>query len=1359
MNSCVWTPDVKGKPSRLFTDLKSYLGDRSKAIELYSYASQKEVQDLLNIKNLDNNGEPVASEVIKAIGDPSILLGSEGYMKFIETEENLNKSFKTFESAFDRFERLHREYPGYAFTVNKTSEGHKVSIESLSSGINRMKDIMRRGTLYRKMKDFLNSLGFDIKESTTFDGPSRFSPEEADTNAQGLKEIIRIAKGEKDMESLPEEFSHLLIEGLLSHPLITRLLETINDEVVKRILGDSYQRYYDAYSSPSYSLPVDELLKREAAGKILAEAFKRKYLSNSPANLIQRIINAGLRKFSNENEGTIDGLIREAEDAAEDIVESFDNNSLPRINIPGILSGPTLYNLDKKVTEFQKIAEAAYLTLNKKMKIFASRTRRRGGGDTKSILAVKKMRELRDKKEYTSSCFVFLKYVLGDLRKTKEDMLKYNDKIKSVPKDSFAVTLRSLFKILINASNSFAAYEGVVNSMISIEAIDGIKDELTPEDIADIQDMASEIGRVMLEMKSVYANVREKALKLFIEYYWGKERTIDTANGPKTITVEDILSTAFSDINGMSRMINSMGDMSDPLLAVVDTIYKSNQSIRDQQVFQLVQEINAIHADYVRKTGSRDTSFMYEVDENGIPTGMIISDRDYQKYWAERRALVQSLKNEGASNEKITAKLKLFDNKHLETVEWETGVKERLPKKELYPSNSLDGLSEAQREYYDRMMAIKRKMDSLLPTNSLRTYRAVQKRASMGDAILNNIKRGKAKSAAGQAQGAVKQAVTKTEDDIEFGGETLEHDGDAFETMIDPVTGELVDVGAQRRVLVDFGGNPVARVPKFYISRLSDMNSLSTDFTDSLASYAAMAINFDQMDKIANAMEVLKDYVEDRGVYQRAGTQMLYERTKVGEEKIDRPLVKRGKHTQVYQAIEAYINRNIYGRRKAEETVHVFGKKIHYGKLGDLFKLYGTLNAMGYNIFSFLGNVTMGNTQLFVEAVGNQVSKEGFGLKNLASAIKTYFTHLPEIVSGYFSDEQGRKLPLLMQQFDALEDYFSSVNDNKSSRGATKRILGLMSPLQGMSMGEHYLHAIPMLAHLNKIKVKVEGKDKPISLFDAFEVVEKTTESGVTIHELSLPENTVTVDGTPVGKEFLQKLKRTIQDSSHKINGAYGDVDKGNADTFILGRLLMQYRQWMPAFFMNRFKTKRYNDATEKEEEGFYLTTAKFIYNNIADLFKLKFQLATRWNMLNNYQKGNIARALTEVTLFWALSLILNLSGAPDDDDPMIVNTMKYAGYRLKLELGSGFPVNLGFAKNIITLTRSPIPAMEKTDYLINLLGIWDLGETIESGKYEGWNKYLRNLYYAVPFARNFGRVYDMYSGNLEMFNPYLKNQ
>ena len=250
-------------------------------------------------------------------------------------------------------------------------------------------------------------------------------------------------------------------------------------------------------------------------------------------------------------------------------------------------------------------------------------------------------------------------------------------------------------------------------------------------------------------------------------------------------------------------------------------------------------------------------------------------------------------------------------------------------------------------------------------------------------------------------------------------------------------------------------------------------------------------------------------------------------------------------------------------------------------------------------------------------------------------------------------------------------------------------------------------------------------------------------------------------DGTAFDESDILDIKRQIQDVNHRMHGAFNDVDRGDANKWVIGRALMQFRQWMPAFYTQRFRKERINVMTGESEEGFYNTYFKFVAGYIEDCFRLKFNVLTKYKKLTNTQKANVRMAFFESTLALLLLAITKMKfAAPDKDDPAFANIVRYNLYRLKMELGAASPINvIDFIDNITTLVQSPLPMTENIDRLISIVDVTLIGGTIKTGRYAGWNKYLRNLYFATPMAKNIGRLVDLIEGDVSMFNPYIKHK
>ena len=81
----------------------------------------------------------------------------------------------------------------------------------------------------------------------------------------------------------------------------------------------------------------------------------------------------------------------------------------------------------------------------------------------------------------------------------------------------------------------------------------------------------------------------------------------------------------------------------------------------------------------------------------------------------------------------------------------------------------------------------------------------------------------------------------------------------------------------------------------------------------------------------------------------------------------------------------------------------------------------------------------------------------------------------------------------------------------------------------------------------------------------------------------------------------------------------------------IVGRFLMQYRDWIPAQFRYRFGAKTTNLEKGGEVEGYYRTSARFVKMLYDEVAKGESTIGQVWGELEDTDKANIKRAIGEL--------------------------------------------------------------------------------------------------------------------------------
>lgn len=1146
------------------------------------------------------------------------------------------------------------------------------------------------------------------------------------TTADGLKTIIQIAKGKIGEDAFPEEFAHVMIAGLGNHNLVKRLMNTLDDFTVEQILGEQYEAYNTKYKGDK------EMLRKEAAGKLLTKHLKGEPVASTQKSLIRRIWDYIKSIFSTLSDNVVNISINEANEEAGKLAQYIMNEDISEdISDKLILNEKPLYDLSTSINNMETITEEALSLLSKRVKIITARGKNKMYSK-RDYAVIKQLQELIEKKKYTKGCLHFLNEVIDQMDNLQKEFKRLKD--ADVRSDSNINKIRRTSYILRQIKEFSEAYDPIVKQLIALPSmLESDEIEISEEDATQISELASRTNTLIININKNYKNLRFDTVYNFLNNYWSADYKLgkNMQGEQEYITIKErdaegnlvdkktdvlslglIMKMAFKDINWLDKMVSSMSDASDPLLSLVGKVVKTAHRKRDRILNDILSGVRASHKKLI--AAGYNTEFMFERDKNGKLTGRLISNIDFDKFNKARNAYIKSLKEDGLTKYEIEAKVEVWESNNMESVYVEGSNTERQeirPKISLYGKNGLAGLSSEQLNYYNAMMQVKAALEDLIPSNYSSTYNAVQISKDMTEAVMNNL--GNPKKAVQLMLSRAQSKFMRKIDDSEFGEEAKDANS----------------------VLLDFAGNPIEKIPIYYTSPLEDTEMLSTDFTSSILAYAGMAVNYGEMNKIIDALELTRDLIKDREVQQTSGDAKLAETFKVLGKEFRKAYTKPGATTRIGERIDSYYASVVYGKNKKDQGT-IAGTNIDNAKTLDSLKFFTGAVGLGLNTFSAITNVTVGKMQIFIEAC----SGEYFGYKNAAVGKKNYYKDLPAYLAELNATQKSNKMALLINRFDALEDFYSNLKNNGYYKSNFSKIIGNANLFILNNLGEHYLHTRTMLAILDRVKVKKGSQE--ISLYDALEV--KQYEDGS--YYLGLIDGvTETSDGKKITEEYLDNLALKIGRVNQSLNGAFNEDDKGAIHRYALGRLAMQFRQWMPAHYYRRFARKYYDPILEQEREGYHITMGKFIWETVKDMSRAKFQLATRFRNLSNHERANLRRSISEIGIFALLTVALSMLGpAKDHKGVWYKRWLSYCLQRMKLEAGASVPITPSFLENIWSILKSPAPAIKSFNNIADILWLPNIFNEIESGRYKGWNRYMKDLVELIPIYGQINKVIDI---------------
>lgn len=1303
--------------SKLFDELAEYTGNTGVAQELWALSQIEEIMDKFPEIEYDENGEPTFESFSKVI---NIKEYSEGKLSLTGMKReagainnnNEEITYSNSEIAISKAVNFNKENPSYVASVSTSEDGYNINVEEKTVDNSDVpKKVVFNNALNNKLLGIMRSIGFDVEIDNNSSYAGIFDPTNAMPTADGLRTVIRIAKGELGESAFPEEFSHLMIAGLSAHPLVTRLLNALTEEAVEDIIGSKYDEYKTKYNGDI------EMLKKEAAGKLLKEHLNGNKIEPQYKSLIQRLWDWIKSHLLNISESDINDAINEANRAAGELAEFImSDNVQEAVDYDMVLEEKPLYDLEDSITSIESVLENSLKLMSKKMKILSTRTKS-GKYNDKDVKAIRTLKDLIKKKKYADGCVHFLSDTYDQISGLNKELKK----LKSIDtrKDTDLSKIRRISYLLRQINEFSSAYADIIKQMKSFpDMVESGDIELSMDDAKEISEIAIKTDAVIDSINNRYRKMRYDVVFSYLSLFWGEDKKIKNEKDYITVTRKDksgkiveekkdtltlamIMNMAYKDINGLDRWISSLSDASDPMLSLLSKAVKATRSQRDEKIRKVRDIIRKAHKD-LRDAGY-STDFMYERDEKGNLTGMLISDIDYVKFNKERNAFIKSLEEEGLKKYQIQARLDAWEERHMEFVKIPGSLSERteiLPRADLYHKDVLSKLSKPQRDFYDNMIQLKARLEDSIPQKYASIYRAVQIRKDMIDIASQS---GDVKKTAKAVLDKTKSRFVRQVDNTDFG---------------------------EKSVLLDFNNNPVEKIPIYYTTFLEDPGMLSTDFTSSIVTYAGMAINYNEMSQVIDVLELTRDFIKDREVQQLSGDKALVESFKVLHTEFREPFTRKGKDSNIGKRIDDFYASAIYDKKKREEGT--IGKKVDTAQTLDSIKAYTGMVGLGLNTFSAITNVTVGKMQIFIEAVGG----EYFGYKNSIIGKKNYYKDLPAYLGELNAIQKTNKMALLIDKFDALEEFYEGIREKYT--GNMSRIIGKTNLMILNNMGEHYLHTRTMLAMLDRYKVK-DG-DKEISLYDALVVKEKDG-----VYSLELKEGVTKLNGEAITEDDFTKLKMRIGKVNQSLNGAFNDFDKGAIQRYALGRMAMQFRQWMPAHYYRRFAKRYYDAELDQYREGFYNTVGKFMLETIKDLKRGKFEVATRFKNLSEHEIANMKRALAEIGIFVALTVLLSMMG-PEKDHKGIwwKRFLIYNLKRMKLEVGASAPVTPDFLENIWTILQSPAASIKSFNNISDLLLFWNMFKEIESGRYKGYSVYEKDLIEVMPVYGQFRKLIDI---------------
>jgi len=446
---------------------------------------------------------------------------------------------------------------------------------------------------------------------------------------------------------------------------------------------------------------------------------------------------------------------------------------------------------------------------------------------------------------------------------------------------------------------------------------------------------------------------------------------------------------------------------------------------------------------------------------------------------------------------------------------------------------------------------------------------------------------------------------------------------------------------------------------------------------------------------------------------------------------------------------------------------------------------YTALVGLGFNVQAAAKNVGMAGVQLRLEArAGIHYNKS-----DLNKARMDYFKNIASIRADKDKRLSSNKISALIKEFQVLDEYTEIIEQshdlNLTREGTTQAAIKkkqALKKLNELAFGmtnivEHNAHNQTLLAMMysHRIFTDENGKKTIVSRHDYVnkfenskdlnilkikdkaytkqfieesaerkkkraESFEKNTESFESMFDFK--DGILTIKTDKNGKRLLDEtsihdFELKVQGVNHKLHGIYNREDKGAIENIMMGQMLMQFKHWLPAMWVERFGTTgnpfntatHWNERRQEESIGNYNALWKMVgkstsahISQVRDLNGdvhpieaiqafltgvLQFTMHAKvyYHTMNSYEQAALMKAVNEVMTGLAMTatIVVVSANVPDEKkDSVLYNFPMYVLKGLRQEVLGLTPV-VGWTDQALMMTKSPFAAFDIIEDIVKL--------------------------------------------------------
>jgi hypothetical protein len=395
----------------------------------------------------------------------------------------------------------------------------------------------------------------------------------------------------------------------------------------------------------------------------------------------------------------------------------------------------------------------------------------------------------------------------------------------------------------------------------------------------------------------------------------------------------------------------------------------------------------------------------------------------------------------------------------------------------------------------------------------------------------------------------------------------------------------------------DENGNEIKGIPIPYLNPIkvkkivdgkevyvTDVASKSFDMQRLLVDFMKSAYSYKYKQQEEPILLALRDVMEDRGamyvtdrkgnLVEKDGTAVTQSVEEFGKKEID--------------AYNMYLDVYLYGKTITSQDTSIFGVSMNKAVTAAQ-QLYAS-KVLKYNIYAPAAAFLAGSVNTWITGYkGTVFNKEDWkkGIRRKGSHVGTSFSE---------ASEEGKKAKMFLHRFDPyMHSEYSNAGIERTNKGMIQKFFSdrggyylfqkaddLLMDTISFSMADAYMiDENGKLRHRSSFKKAELDAGVYKSLWESFKIDENDDSVGVQV---------LGADNKPLSEDqvgdIMIAFKNATRETQRGIMGSQSGEDVALYSTQLLGRMIGQFRNWIPNLINEMSKGLEYNKNTDTVDVG-----------------------------------------------------------------------------------------------------------------------------------------------------------------------------